>query len=94
MNQFGAAYGDDQAVLLLRTPRPWAWTNPLASVLCRLTHCRWCNSALGFALERLHDRHTQEFRAPVDDATMAAFQLWMGWEIYGDDELSDDEESV
>jgi hypothetical protein len=85
-NDFGAAYGDNQGILLLRTERPWMWVNPLASLLCKLTYCRWCNSTWGNRLERLHDRHTAEFRAPVDDTTMAAFQLWMGWEIYGDDE--------
>jgi hypothetical protein len=33
----------------------------------------------------VHDRHTEEFHVPADDATMTAFHSWMGWH-YADDE--------
>jgi hypothetical protein len=84
-HEFGAAYGAHQAILLVRTPWPWSMGDQLARILCKLSHCRWCNSTWGNRLERLQDRHADEFRAPVDDATLTAFQIWMGWRREGDD---------
>lgn len=85
-------YVTPDALLLRRMP--W-WAAFIEDVIldksCKATGHRFCCSGAYHYLYNLVERHVgAEFEVPAGTETLRAFESWMGWPDFGEDDRGDD----
>jgi len=72
---------------LQRQPVRW-WLAEVVVLgwVCHLTRHRSCITRPGVWLTAAVERHTDSFVVATNDETVQAFQRWMDWDTYGDED--------